>query len=154
MLEAAPKHFLSNDFEIRSSGRTITSLDVSLWRERAEFELDGVSHRLYRDGLMSGAFVIERAGFVIARAMKPSAFRSRFDVDIGGRPFTVRKLSMFGRRFGVFSGEQQVGVIRPVGAFTRRTAVELPSDWTPAVQLFVFWLALVIWNREASAAAS
>ena len=149
MLEADPKHFFSNDFVVRSSDRTITSLDVSMWRERAEFELDGVSHRLYREGFMSGAFVLERAGFVIARAMKPSAFSSRFEVDIGGRPFTLRKLSVFARRFGVFSGEQQVGVIRPVGAFTRRTAVELPSDWPAAVQLFIFWLSLVIWNRDA-----
>jgi len=149
MLEADPKHFFSNDFVVRSSDRTITSLDVSMWRERGEFELDGVSHRLYREGFMSGAFVLERAGFVIARAMKPSAFSSRFEVDIGGRPFSLRRSRCSLAASASFSGEQQVGVIRPVGAFTRRTAAALPSDWLPAVQLFVFWLALVIWNREA-----
>lgn len=39
MLEAAPKHLLSNDFVLRSADRTPTLLDVSSWRERAEFEL-------------------------------------------------------------------------------------------------------------------
>jgi hypothetical protein len=154
MLEAAPRHFLSNDFVLMSSDRAVALLDVSSWRERAEFELEGVSYRLYREGFMSGAFVLERAGVVIARATKPSVFRARFELDINGRSFMLRKISAFSRRFGIFADDRQVGEIRPAGLFTRRVVLELPSDWPTAVQLFVFWLALVIWNREARAAAS
>lgn len=153
MLEAVPRRFLSSDFVLRSSDRAIAMLDVSTWRERAEFELEGVSHRVYREGFMSGAFVLERAGVIIARAIKPSAFRSRFELDVNGRAITLRKLSAFSRRFGIFAHDRQVGEIRRAGLFTRRVIIELPSDWSPAIQLFVFWLALVIWNREARAAA-
>ena len=154
MLEAVPRHVFSSDFVVRSSERTIALLDVSSWRERAEFEIDGVSHRVYREGLIRGAFVLERAGVIIARAVKPSAFRSRFELDVGGRAFTLRKLSAFGRRFGIFADDRQVGEIRPAGLCTRRTELELPADWSVAQQVYVFWLALVIWSREAAAAAS
>ena len=154
MLEATPKHFFSNDYVLRSSGETLAELDVSSWRERAEFEIDGVPHRLYREGLVSGAFVLERDGGISARAVKPSAFRDRFELEWGSRSYTIRKLSWYGRRFGIFSDTQQVGGIAPAGAFSRRTVVQLPSDWPAALQVFVFWLALVIWNRDAAAAAS
>jgi hypothetical protein len=154
MLEASPRHLFSNDFVVRSSGRIVGTLDVAIWRERAELEVDGIWYRLYREGMMSGAFVLERAGAIMARAVKPSAFRSRFDVDLGGRPVTLRKLSAFRRTFGIFSGDQQVGVIRPAGMLTRRALVELPSDWPAELQLYLFWLALVIWRREDSAGGS
>jgi hypothetical protein len=154
MLEAAPRHFFSSDFVLRSSDRDVALLDISSWRERAEFELEGVSHRLYREGFMSGPFVLERAGVIIARALKPSVFRARFELDIRGAPFTLRMTSAFSRHFGIFANDRQVGAIRRAGLFTRRVVLELPPDWSPAIQLFVFWLALVIWNREARSAAS
>ena len=153
MLEANPKHFLSNDYVVRSPEGGSTVLDVSSWRERAEFELGNVPHRLYREGMVSGAFVLERAGTVLAKATKPSAFRSQFVLELNGQSYTLRRTSMFRRSFGIFSGDRQVGAIRPASAFTRRTIIDVPPDWSPAVQLFVFWLVLVIWNRDDAAAA-
>lgn len=154
MLEAVPKSFFSSNFDLRSSGQSLAVLDVSLWRERAEFVLDGIPHRLYREGMLSGDFVLERAGSVIARAVKPSAFRARFEVNLSGRPFTLQRLSIFSRRFGIFSGDQQVGLIRPAAFFTQRAVLELPSDWPAAIQLYVFWLTLLIWKRDRRAAAA
>ena len=153
MLEATPKHIFSNDFVVRSPLGS-TTLDISSWRERARFELGGVPHQLYREGMMSGAFVLERAGVVIARAMKPSAFRSTFEIEFSGQRYTLRKLSAFSRGFGVFAGDRQVGSVAPAGLFTRRTIADLPSEWPDAVELFVFWLVIVMWNRQQAAAAS
>ena len=154
MLEAVPRHLFSYDFVVRSASGDVATLDVALWRERAEFELDGVPYRMYREGLMSGAFILERAGFPIATAAKPSAFRAAFELETGGRSYSLRRLSIFSRHFGLFSGDTQIGSVRPASIFTRRTLIELPRDWSPALQLFVFWLALVIWKREEAAAAN
>ena len=148
MLEASPKHLLSNDYVLRSSGATLAVLDVSRWRERAEFELDGFTWTLVRERLFGGRFVLQRGADVVARATKPSVFRDRFEVEFGQVAFTLRKPTPFTRRFGVFEGERQVGEIAPASFFSRRVIVDLPSDWPPAVHVYVFWLVLLIWNRE------
>lgn len=112
--------------------------------------IEGETFRLYREGMMSGAFLLEWHGKTLARAIKPSVFSDRFELEVGRRSFTLRRESMWSRRFGLFEGEQQVGRVAPAGMFTRRTFVELPADWPSSVQTFVFWLALLMWNRESS----
>lgn len=153
MLEATRRHLFSSDFVVRSPSGATVELDVAVWRERAEFDVDGARHRLYREGRMRGAFVLERAGFPLAKAIKPSAFKTRFEIEFQGRTYVLRKRSVFSRRFIVTLGEQEVGGIRPAGLFSRRTFVDLPPDWPLAVKLFVFWLVLIIWKREAAAAS-
>ena len=148
MIEAAPKHFFSKDYVLRSSGATLAVLDVSAWRERAEFELDGFSWRLYRESILRGRFLLQRGADVVAVATKPSAFRDRFEVEFGQVDFTLRKVRAFSRRFGAFVGDQQIGEIAPESIFSRRVIVDLPSDWPAAVHVYVFWLVLLIWNRD------
>ena len=148
MIEAVPKGIFSSGFQLQKDGRLIADLNASSWREKADVEIDGEAFRLYREGMMSGAFILEWNGKTLARAIKPSAFSERFEMEVGKRSFTLRKESMWSRRFGLFEGEQQVGRVAPAGTFTRRVLVELPEDWPSSVQAFVFWLALVMWNRE------
>jgi hypothetical protein len=148
MIEAVPKGIFSNGFQLQQDGRLIADLSASSWREKADVEIDGEAFRLYREGMMSGAFVLEWNGKTLARAIEPSAFSERFELEVGRRSFTLRKESMWSRRFGLFEGEQQVGRVAPAGMFTRRVLVELPGDWPSSVQAFVFWLALLMWNRE------
>ena len=150
MIEASPKHLLSNDYVLRSGGATLAVLGVSRWRERAEFERDGFTWQLYRESMFRGRFVLQRGDDVVARATKPSAFRDRFEVEFGQVAFTLRKVSAFSRRFGVFVGEQQIGGIAPASFFSRTVIVDLPSDWPAAVHVYVFWLVLLMWNREKS----
>jgi hypothetical protein len=153
MIEAVPKSTFSQDFILSSPNGGLAELDVSGWRERAEFELDGVPYRLYRESAL-GDFVLERAGAVIARATKPSAFRSTFQLQVSGHDLTLRKTSAWRRDFGVFDGEEMVGRIAPVKWYGRRAYVELPGDWNLALQLFLFWLVLLMWRRQNAAAAS
>lgn len=154
MMEAAPKHLFSPDFILRSDASSSLLLDVSCWRERAEFELDGSSYRLYREGFASGAFILEGNGEILARAHKPSALWNRFEVELDGAVYVLRKLSVFRRRFGLFLDDRRVGVIEPTGVLTRRAEIKLPAERPAAIQVFLFWLALLIWNREAAAGAT
>jgi hypothetical protein len=154
MLEIAPKHIFSNTYQFRTPTHELVVLRASSWRERAEFELQGSRYRLYRDGKLKGPFILERDGRAIGRAIKPSAFRERFQVEVDGQSYMLRKLSAFSRRFYLFSGEQQIGEIAPNAAFSRRARVDLPDDIPLGAQVFVFWLALLMWNRQAAAAAA
>ncbi|MBW3571579.1 MAG: hypothetical protein KY467_10775 [Gemmatimonadetes bacterium] len=150
MIEAVPTGLFSNGFRLQQPHGTVAELHVSGWREKAEFAMHGGRYRLYRQGFASGAFVLEGNGRILARAVKPSAFRARFHVEVGGRTFELRRTAWSGN-FGLFDGGTQVGTIRRAGMFTRRAIIDLPGDWPLAAQVFVFWLALVIWNRDQSA---
>ena len=87
-------------------------------------------------------------------ALKPSVFRDRFEIELPDRTCILRKTSMSGRRFGVFEGDRAVGDMAKASFMTRRIRLSLPEDWPVAIQIYLFWLALVIWNREASAVAA
>lgn len=150
MIEAVPKGVFSSGFLLQQDDRLIADLDGSSWREKADVQIDGETFRLYREGMMSGAFVLEWDGKTLARAIKPSVFSARFELVIGRRAFTLRKESMWSRRFGLFEGGQRVGGVAPAGMFTRRALIELPADWPSSVQAFIFWLVLLIWRRDES----
>lgn len=151
MIEAVPKSWFSGDYRLQQAPGTVAELDVSGWREKAEFDIHGGHYRLDREKAPSRAFVLMRDTQQLARALKPSAFRSRFEVQVGGRTFEMRR-GGWQSNFTLLDGERQVGSVRRAGVFTRRAIIDLPDDWPLPVQVFVFWLALVIWNREQEAA--
>jgi hypothetical protein len=144
----------TREFSIEAEGQKIALLDSSRWRVAGAISMGRQTYQLYREGLMSGAFLLEYEGQVVARAIKPSAFRSQFDLEFHGRRYSLIRASVFGRGFAVFQGEVVVGSIRPAGMFIRRTIIELPPDWSIPFQVFVFWLVLLVWNRASAAAAA
>jgi hypothetical protein len=154
VIVAVPKRWFSNDYRLQQAHGTVADLDVSGWKEAAEFDVAGGRYRLYRQRMASGAFVMDQGGNVVARAVKPSALQARFELQVGRRSFTLRRPRWWRSDFALLEGETQVGRVRRAGAFTRRTLVELPDDLPLAAQVFVFWLALVIWTREAAAASA
>jgi len=154
MLEAKPIGIFSKNFNIVAEGQKIALLHISAWREAGEISIEEQPYKLYREGLMSGAFVIESKGQSVARAIKPSAFRSQFDLELDAHRYSLTRVSIFGRGFSVLQSGVVVGSIRRAGVFTRRTIIDLPPDWPIPIQVFVFWLALVIWNRDDGGAAA
>lgn len=152
MIEAVPKSWFSGDYRLRQPHGTVAELDVSAWREKAEFDIQGGHYQLYREGHPSRAFVLMRGSQLLARALKPSAFRSRFEVQVGGRTLELRPQG-WRSDFILYDGAVPVGSVRRAGAFSRRVIIDLPDDWPLAAQVFVFWLALLIWNRQQAAAS-
>ena len=147
-MEAAPKHFLSSHYVIRNDGVVITELRVSSFRERARFEILGDDFELMRERPWGGEFMMKGDHRILARARKPSLFRSRFEVRVAGRAYEFVQVTGKGLTFVLVDGMQQVGQVYQPGTFTSRTIISLPSEWPVATRIFVFWLALVIWNRD------
>jgi hypothetical protein len=150
MLKAIPKHWFSWDFRIIDDDRDIARIDVSSWRERGVLTIDGARYGVYREGWMSGPFVLESRGSVLARAEKPSAFLRSFVIDHNGRHYTLRAQSPFRRAFVLLAGSTQVGSLAPDSVFTRRVSIDLPGDWPVAVKVFTVWLAVLLWKRNAA----
>ena len=106
----------------------MADIDVSWWRETAVLTIEGRRCRVYREGLMSGAFLLESAGTVLARAEKPSAFRRTLRIHYEGRGFTLRATSVSRRYFVLLDGSRQIGSLAPNSVFARRAAVDLPKS--------------------------
>jgi hypothetical protein len=152
VIEAVPTRWFSGDYRLQQPHGTVAELDISAWREKAEFDVEGGRYQLDREGRPTRAFVLMRGGELLARAIKPSAFRSRFEVQFAGRTFELRREG-WRSDFSLYAGTERIGSVRRAGAFTRRAIIELPDDWPLAAQVFVFWLALLIWNRQQAAAS-
>ena len=97
---------------------------------------------------MSGAFILESAGTVLARAEKPSAFRRTLLIHYEGREFTLRATSVFWRHFVLLDGSRQIGSLAPNSVFTRGAAVDLPDEWPLPVRVFIIWLTVILWMRD------
>src|SRR5262245_39650700 len=117
-MKVIPKAWYSWDFSVEGDGRTLATLDLSAWREKADIVIDDVTHRLFREHVMSGDFVIERGGQVLARATKPSAFRQAFLVSYNGKTYSLNRASMWRRAFTLLDGDRQIGSISPDSAWT------------------------------------
>jgi hypothetical protein len=139
MLEAIPTNIFSSNFRLQQNDNLLGEVEASIWRDRAVLEIGEGTYQLYREGQFSGDFVLEHNGNVVARARKPSLFRNQF--------------APLSRRFGLFDGERQLGSVYPLGIFTRRSNIDLPSDWPLPIRAFVFWLAFIIWKRQNAAAS-
>ena len=160
MLTIIPKAWYSWDFSVMDGDRPLAYMNLSSWCEKGTLTIEGVEHRVYREGVMSGDFVLERGGTVLARASKPSAFSDRFVIAHQGREYALKKKSAWKRAFVLQSRlgeagsarETDIGSVVPAGAWTWKASADLPDDWQLPLRVFVIWLATIMWRREANAA--
>jgi hypothetical protein len=153
-LTMVPQRWYSWDFTVTSGERRVAVLDLAVWRERATIMIGDVTHRVFRERAMSGDFLIEAGGRELARATKPSCFRDTMIVHYGGREYTLRKPSIWRRTFVLMDGERQIGSIAPESMWSRRATAEFPQEWPTPITLFVIWLVIVLWKRDAESAAA
>jgi hypothetical protein len=153
MLQLVPRHWYSWNFSVMDGDRALAEIDLSWWREKGVLTVEGQTYRVYREGLMSGDFILESGGSIVARAEKPRAFQRSFLVHHDGRSYTLRAKSAFRRAFVLLAGSEQVGSVVPLGVLTRKASVDLPN-FPAAVKVFVVWLTVIIWKRDSDAAAA
>jgi len=149
-LQIAPTHWLSSDFTVLKDSQTVANVEVSRWGEKGALSIDRTSYRMYREGWLSGAFVLERDGSVVARAEKAGVFHRKYLVRYGDREYTLAARSMFRRPFAVLDGSTEIGSIERTTVFTREAKADLPDAWPLPLRAFVIWLAWMQWRRDAA----
>ena len=154
MLRATPKQWCSWNFAVTEGSQALANIDISWWREKGVLTVHGVDYRVYRERMMSGDFILEAAGSVVARAAKPSAFHRSFTIVHEGKRYTLRAKSVFRRGFVLLDGDREIGSLSPEGIFTRRATVDLPQALPLPVKVFIIWLAVILWKRSSDAAAA
>jgi hypothetical protein len=154
MLRAEPKSWFSWDFFVMDGDRELTLIDLACFREAGTFAVNGTHYQMRREGYLRGAFTLERDGTVIARAVKPSALKRLFDIEHGAARYTLKAKSSFGRTFLLLDGEHTAGELRPDHALTRKATIDLPASIPVPMQIFITLLMIILWKREAEAAAA
>jgi hypothetical protein len=154
MLTANPRSWLSWDFTLAKDGNSLADIDLSSWREKGNLVVGNTAYRVYREGICSGAFVLESNGAVVARAYKPSAWTRRLVIEVGGVQFELKPQSAFTRSFRLLKGEKTIGTLSAASMWNRQMHVELPEDIPLLTRAFVVWLAVLLWRRDAAAAGA
>lgn len=154
ILYAVPKSWFSRNYDIMEKPRQVAELDMSWWREQGWLAIEGVSYKICRERLMSGAFILETAGTSVARAEKPNPLFRQFLIESEGRRLWLKAKSVFSREFALFEGSNQIGRVVPSGFLTRRAEAYLPDEFPLPVKIFILWLALILWNRESESASA
>jgi hypothetical protein len=151
-LRVVPTRWLAWDFSVMQGTQQLTSVEMSAWREKAEFRIQDRTYHVFRDGMI-GDFVLQAAGSTVARASKPSSFRRDFVIKYDEKVYTLKAKSSFGRGFILRDEHREIGSLTPETAFSYRAAVDLPDHLPLEMKVFIVWLVMILWKRAASAAS-
>jgi hypothetical protein len=129
----------------------VAEVTLSSWRERGSISVAGIEYKLRRQGALTGPFVLEGGGSVVARAVKPSAFRREFSIVHGERQYSLKARSALRRGYALFLRGKEIGSIDPEAWFSRRARVDLPDELPLVLKAFVVSLTMLLWKRDSDA---
>jgi len=154
MLTANPRNWFSWNYAVTLQNRQIADIDISWWREKGTLTVEGRQYGVHRERLMSGKFILDLDGTIVATAQKPSSLRRRLLIDHAGTQYELKPRDMFTRTFQLYAGSTLVGSLSAKGLFSRRMNVDLPEALPLPVRVFVMWLTVLLWKRDSEAAGS
>ena len=150
IIRCLPRGVCSWDFYLTSEGQE-ADLEIDWGFEQGSIKIDDVVLDIKKHGAFSGHWTLEVEGKVIASAKKEDAFRRTFMIEDAAGLWTLKAISAFGRSFQILEGSSVVATIRPDHAFTRRATIELQSSSLSfSSAAFAFWLAILMWKRNAN----
>lgn len=147
MLQIVPTHWYSWNVRLTDRSRPVADITTSWWREKGLLTVDGTAYRAYRESLF-GAFLLEHAGSVLARAERSGFLRRDVVIHSAGWEYTLRPRSIFRHSFILEQGSREVGTITPHSIFGRKATADLPEDLPLPVRAFIIWLTVLSWRRE------
>ena len=151
-LKAIPRKWWSWTFSVFNDGREIAELSFACLREGGGLRFCDSIYRIYRQGMFSGSFILETNGQITAYAEKPSVLHRSFTVHHAGKTYILEAESAFRRKFVLRNADSVTGSISPEKACARDARIDLPTELPLPVRLFMVWLTLLLWKRDADSA--
>ena len=153
LMSVEPRKWYSWDFNVQDSeGRPLGEVALSSWRERGTLSWAGSEYTVRRDG-WTGPFVLAEAGSVRGRARLASFWRNALEIELDADHYTLQPRSAWRSELVLRQGGEELGTVKPVSWHSWRARVELSERLSPLHRAFVVWLAMLLWKREADAAA-
>jgi hypothetical protein len=158
MLEATSERSWRGRFRVTRDDRPVGDLEFRAMGESGAIEVGDQNLTVRREGRMSGAWLLEEhtgGPKVLATAEKPSAWRNSLLLRLPDRPqLRLERPSAWRAIFELTEAGRTIGSIRRSGVWRPRVQVDLPEDLPLRLQLFTLWMALLLYRRDDSAAAS
>jgi hypothetical protein len=143
--ELTPHHPFSQEYKVELDGQQITDINPAWLIQGGQLAYAGKNYKLYREE-SSGAFVLEEQEHVIARAKKN--FTPSFDVSYNGTHYTLTA-KIRERTCILEQGSQIIGSVDPKKkSLSRKAIASIPDSFPRAVQIFITWLAILLYRPE------
>lgn len=146
MLQAQRRGFFKSSYELTERGSRVVDL-TDIKRESCEFTIDGHSHRISRE--RTKRFMLDGPGGEAVVAEREGGRRWRISSPAGS--YELVKPSMWRSAWELHVNGRKVGRIEQAG---RSSKAELPAELPRALQVFVFYVVLMAWERAAAAVAA
>ena len=150
LLLATPRNIFSWSFEVHRGDELVAHIDMSWFREAAEVSIGGQDYTFSRESILRGTFALRQGDQILARAQKTGVFSRSFEVEMAGSVSTLSAVSTWRREFELRHGGMQIGRIYPQSWFRWTAVIDLPDGLSLPEQVFLFWLVLVLWRRQAN----
>ncbi|MEM6839045.1 MAG: hypothetical protein AAF609_19605 [Cyanobacteria bacterium P01_C01_bin.120] len=149
-LTCLPKGLCSWDYTI-TGARPRAKVRTELWalRERGIIRVRGDRYDIIH-AAFGGEWSLELDGNVVAIAVKPNPLTWFFEVSWHDQTLILKTDSLFGESFAIEQDDTLVGTIRKKHPFTKRATIDCSSSIDLAVQVFLFWLAALMWKRQVT----
>jgi|SRR5882757_8092306 len=149
MLQARKRGFFRRSYELTERGSRLADL-ADIKREGCEFTVGGHSYRISRE--RRKRFKLDGPGGEAAVAERGGGRRWRISSPAGS--YELVKPSMWRSAWELHVNGQPVGKVEHDGGFGRSSKAELPAEVPKALQVFMFYIVLMVWERAAAAAAA
>ena len=154
VIYAEPLGWASFGVRLVAGDEELTQLKVSTFKNRGSFELDGDSFTIEPEGFWRTNAVLKKGEMVVAKAVKTSFWKRRFEITSAGHRLVIEGKGWTGREYFLLLGSQTVGSVKREGFTGRKMRLEFPDEVPLVLQVFLAYIVAAQARREAAAAAS
>jgi hypothetical protein len=154
MLAVTRRSAFSRDYDVRDGIAPVAEFRLSAFGERTDLRVGLDLYQARRTGWINSGFVLERYDREVARADSEGFFRRGYAIRAPGIWATLRQRGFMRSDFGLFVGDTEVGSIRRTGFWRTTIEASFRPELDRPIQVFLIWIAAILWRRAASAAAS
>lgn len=147
MLTVKKKGFFEDRYIFNKGEEEVARLTTGVWPHKGRIELGNDQYWFYRNGYVSGTFILGQEGNPIASAEKPRAFADHFIIQVGKLTFEITREARFNSAMTVWWEDEQIGTITE-GTKNVHAIIDLPDSLSPSLQIFFFGLVQILWDRH------
>ncbi len=143
--ELTPHNVFSQDYKVEVDGQQLADITQAWLIQGGQLTYAGKQYKLYREE-SSGAFLLEEQDRIIARAKKN--FTPSFDINYNSAQYTLTA-KVRERTSTLEQGTQIIGSVDPKKkSLSRKSIASFPDSFPRAVQIFIVWLAILLYHSE------